>query len=71
MAPVVGRRVSEVRIPERNYGRSRIEAPGRAYGFMAFKETTADPMSVASARTKELYELVYSLWSASLRPKEK
>ena len=49
----------------------RVEAPGRAYGFMAFKETTADPMSVASARTKELYELVYSLWSASLKPKEK
>jgi hypothetical protein len=49
----------------------RVEAPGRAYGFLAFKETTADPMSVASARTKELYELVYSLWSASLRPKEK
>jgi PEGA domain-containing protein len=49
----------------------RVEATGRAYGFLAFKETTADPMSVAAARTKELYELVYSLWSASLKPSEK
>lgn len=49
----------------------RIEAPGRAYGFLAFKESTDDAMSVASARTKELYELVYSLWTASLKPRGK
>ena len=49
----------------------RVEAPGRAYGFLAFKDSISDPMTVASARTKELFELVYALWSSSLKPKDK
>jgi hypothetical protein len=41
--------------------RSRIEALRRAYGFMAFKETTTDAMSAASARTGNSTSLFYSL----------
>lgn len=49
----------------------RIEAPGRSYGFMAFKDTVDDPMKVAGEKTRELYEVVYKLWSATLSPAEK
>jgi hypothetical protein len=45
----------------------RIETPGRSYGFMALKENTEDPVAVAGARTRELFEVVYKLWSATLR----
>jgi len=48
----------------------RVEAPGRAYGFLAFKDSTADPVSVASVKTKELFQVVYALWSTTLKPKE-
>ena len=49
----------------------RVEAPGRSYGFMAFKDTINDSMKVASEKTRELYEVVYKLWSATLSPAEK
>jgi hypothetical protein len=49
----------------------RIETSGRSYGFMAFKDTVNDPMKIASEKTKELYEIVYRLWSATLSPTEK
>ena len=49
----------------------RIEAPGRSYGFMAFKDTVNDPVKLASEKTRELYEIVYRLWSATLSPAEK
>lgn len=49
----------------------RIETPGRSYGFMAFKDTKDDPLPVASARTKELFEVVYKLWSATLQEKRR
>lgn len=45
----------------------RIETSGRSYGFMAFKDTVDDPVTVASAKTKELFEVVYKLWSATLQ----
>jgi hypothetical protein len=48
----------------------RIETPGRSYGFLAFKDTVDDPMKVASEKTRELYYLVFKLWSATLK-KEK
>jgi hypothetical protein len=48
----------------------RIEAPGRSYGFLAFKDRVDDPMKVASEKTRELYDLVFRLWSATLK-KEK
>ena len=46
----------------------RIETPGRSYGFMAFKDTVNDPVKTASERTRELYEVVYKLWSTTLGP---
>jgi hypothetical protein len=49
----------------------RIETPGRSYGFMAFKDTINDPVKVASEKTRELYEVVYKLWSATLRSSQK
>lgn len=49
----------------------RIETPGRSYGFMAFKDTVDDPMKVASEKTRELFEVVYRLWSATLNNTEK
>lgn len=44
----------------------RIETSGRSYGFLAFKDTVDDPMKVASEKTRELYEVVFRLWSATL-----
>lgn len=49
----------------------RIETSGRSYGFLAFRDTPDDPMPVASARTKELFEVVYKLWSATLQDKRR
>ena len=48
----------------------RIETSGRSYGFLAFKDTVDDPMKVASERTRELYDLVFKLWSATLGKKD-
>jgi hypothetical protein len=47
----------------------RVETSGRSYGFLAFKNTVDDPMKVAGERTRELYDLVFKLWSASLNKK--
>lgn len=44
----------------------RIETSGRSFGFFAFKDTPDDPVKVASEKTRELYEVVYKLWSATL-----
>ena len=49
----------------------RVEAPGRSYGFLAYRETPEDKMEIASARTRELFETVYTLWMKTLKPKEK
>lgn len=49
----------------------RIEAPGRAYGFLAYKEQIGEQMSVAAEKTKELFELVYKLWTATLKAKDR
>jgi hypothetical protein len=49
----------------------RIETPGRSYGFLAFKDTMDEPMQVASVQTKELFEVVYKLWSATLQDGKK
>ncbi len=48
----------------------RIEAPGRSYGFVALERTADDPAGAASARTRELYELVTKLWSVTLKSKK-
>lgn len=44
----------------------RIEAPGRAYTFVAFKDTRKDEVEVLSEKTRELYDVVYRLWTATL-----
>jgi hypothetical protein len=49
----------------------RIEGPGRAYGFLAYKDTIGEQMSAASERTKELFDIVYRLWTATLKAPEK
>lgn len=58
----------------------RIEGPGRSYGFFAYEE---DPKLAGTpaenrvrfqdtgVKTKELFELVYRLWSVTLKPKAK
>jgi hypothetical protein len=47
----------------------RIEAPGRSYGFLAYKDEIGELMAVASIKTKELFEVVYRLWTATLKPR--
>ena len=49
----------------------RIETSGRSYGFFAFKDTPDDAVKVASEKTRELYEVVFKLWSATLTKKQK
>lgn len=44
----------------------RIEAPGRSYTFMAFKDTRKDAPEILSEKTRELYDVVFRLWSATL-----
>lgn len=58
----------------------RIEGPGRSYGFFAYEEdpklagTPAEnrvKLVDTAVKTKELFELVYQLWSETLKPKQK
>lgn len=49
----------------------RIEAPGRSYGFLAYKDQIGEQMSIASKRTKELFDVVYRLWTDTLRAERK
>ncbi len=44
----------------------RVEAPGRSYGFLAYKDSLGAPMSVASEETKRLFRVVYALWTAGV-----
>ena len=57
----------------------RIEGPGRSYGFFAYDEdpklagTPAEnrvKFQDTAVRTKELFELVYRLWSETRKPKK-
>lgn len=49
----------------------RIETSGRSYTFMAFKDTRKDAPEILSAKTRELYDVVFRLWSATLTPPPK
>jgi hypothetical protein len=58
----------------------RLEVPGRSYGFFAYEEdpklagTPAEnrvKQNETSAKTKELYDLIYRLWSESLEQKQR
>jgi hypothetical protein len=66
------------RVPHEYLG-CRIEGPGRSYGFFAYEEdpklagTPAEnrvKFADTAAKTKELFELVYRLWSETLKPKK-
>lgn len=49
----------------------RIETSGRAYTFMAFKDTRKDAPEIRGEVTRELYEVVFRLWSATLNTPQK
>lgn len=49
----------------------RVEAPGHTYTFIAFKETRKDPFEVANEKTRELYDVVYRLWFATVNGPQK
>ncbi|HZG53753.1 MAG TPA: PEGA domain-containing protein [Pyrinomonadaceae bacterium] len=49
----------------------RITAAGGSYNFIAFKENRKDPFEVANETTRELYDVVYRLWFATLTPTQK
>jgi hypothetical protein len=49
----------------------RIEAPDRAYGFLAYKDQIGDEMKVAAQKTKELFDIVYRLWTDTLKPEKR
>ncbi len=67
--PVAGMMPMGIRAPT-DLMAFRIETSGRSYGFFAFKDTPDDPVKVASEKTRELYEVVFKLWSATLTKKE-
>jgi hypothetical protein len=67
--PVAGLAPMGIRAPT-DFMAFRIETSGRSYGFFAFKDTPDDSVKVASEKTRELYEVVFKLWSATLTKKD-
>ncbi|MGH9851502.1 MAG: PEGA domain-containing protein [Blastocatellia bacterium] len=49
----------------------RIETPDRAYGFLAYKDQIGEEMKVASQKTKELFDVVYRLWTDTLKTEKR
>lgn len=49
----------------------RMEAPDRAYGFMAYKDQIGEEMKVASQKTKELFDVIYRLWTDTLKSEKR
>ena len=49
----------------------RIETPDRAYGFWAVEKGGDDTVAVMSAKTKELFEVLYRLWTDTLKQPRK
>jgi hypothetical protein len=49
----------------------RIETPGHTYTFIAFEDTRKDSFEVANKKTRELYDVIYKLWFATLTPPQK
>ncbi len=68
MGPFLTRRVTQDQFPASSAEglAFRIEAPGRAYTFIAFKDTRKDEFEVLNEETRELYDVVYRLWNATL-----
>jgi hypothetical protein len=61
------------------YSACRLEVPGKSYGFFAYEEdpklagTPAEnrvTKQEMSAKTKEMFELIYRLWAQSLEPRQ-
>lgn len=48
----------------------RLEAAGRRYTFVAFKETRKDRFELANEKTRELYDIIYRLWFAAAPPQK-
>lgn len=68
VGPFLARRHSpqEFNVPSAEGLAFRVEAPGRAYTFVAFEDTRKDEFEVLSEKTRELYDVVYRLWTATL-----
>ncbi|HEY9284201.1 MAG TPA: PEGA domain-containing protein [Pyrinomonadaceae bacterium] len=68
IGPFLARRHSpqEFNVPSAEGLAFRVEAPGRAYTFVAFEDTRKDEFEVLSEKTRELYDVVYRLWTATL-----
>jgi hypothetical protein len=45
----------------------RVEAPDRAYGFWAVEKGMDDDAQVIAAKTKELFQVLYRLWTDTLK----
>jgi hypothetical protein len=49
----------------------RIEAPDRAYGFLAYQDHIGEEMKVMAQKTKELFDIVYRLWTDTLKTEKR
>jgi len=49
----------------------RIVTPDHTYIFIAFEDTRKDSFEVANKKTRELYDVIYRLWFATLSPPQK
>lgn len=45
----------------------RVESPDRAYGFWAVEKGMDDDVQVIAAKTKELFQVLYRLWTDTLK----
>lgn len=45
----------------------RVEAPDRSYGFWAVEKGMDDDAQVLAAKTKELFQVLYRLWTDTLK----
>lgn len=45
----------------------RVESPDRAYGFWAVEKGMDDDAQVLAAKTKELFQVLYRLWTDTLK----
>jgi hypothetical protein len=71
LSPVVGGMVRFKSPNSKEVMAIRIEASGHTYTFIAFKETRKDSFEVANEKTRELFDVIYRLWFATLTPPQK
>jgi hypothetical protein len=70
MSPVIGGMVNIKSPNSKELMAIRLEAAGRRYIFIAFKETRKDRFEVANEKTRELYDIIYRLWFAAAPPQK-